>query len=304
MSLFICCRNRFGVESKVAVLSDLVETLANATGIPQSTVFAYGRFAREAGFVSQKGRGRGAAEMTERDAANLLIAVGATDITREAGSVVEKYRHLRGSVAGIVEEYEALFLEWLKPLGVIRDGRDIKLEADFGTTLEFLIREAGRGAVHRLLSKIPTYDLSDELWSQWKDEGSRNLHISVDEMIRLGLVKPGFDKQIGIDLLFSRTACEVEIDISREWAGIQEVFKIYFKLPDDEANYASRTQGYRVSAALNDQSITGLGLALRGIEIPADEWPVDFFDYFGIATVPQFEHALRSPGEARIAEQA
>jgi hypothetical protein len=65
----------------MATLSDLVTTLSWATSIPEATVFAYGRFAREAGFISQSGRGKGAAKMALTDAANLLIAIGGTAIS-------------------------------------------------------------------------------------------------------------------------------------------------------------------------------------------------------------------------------
>ena len=82
----------------MATLSELVEGLAYVTRIPEATVFAYGRFAREAGAINQKGRGRAAAEMSATDAANLLIAVGGTAVTREAGDAVRRYRPMRGSI--------------------------------------------------------------------------------------------------------------------------------------------------------------------------------------------------------------
>ena len=59
----------------MATLSNLVSALAQVTGLPEATVFAYGRFAREAGLISQAGRGLGGAQMTATDATNLLFAV-------------------------------------------------------------------------------------------------------------------------------------------------------------------------------------------------------------------------------------
>ena len=78
----------------MASLSDLVESLSRVSGVAEATVFAYGRFAREADAIAQKGRGRGAASMTAKDAANLLIAIGGTPITREAGQAVKTFRPL------------------------------------------------------------------------------------------------------------------------------------------------------------------------------------------------------------------
>lgn len=280
----------------MALLSDLVETLAYATGIPHATVFAYGRFAREAGFINQKGRGRGAAEMTVRDAANLLIAVCGTEVTRDAGIVIEEFRKLEGTVLTLAEEFKGTFLDWFAPLGYVQDGRDLKLVADFGTTLEFLIQEAGQGNLHGILSEIPTYKISDELWEQWASEDSPNLNISVDEMIKLGLVEPGFNKHVTCLLGFSRTWRTVEIIFSREWGGEQQLFRILFEAPGDlGARSTQNLKGFRVWAFLNEQSLVGLGAALQGALIPEDYWPVDFFKLFGIQEVPPVEHALRSP---------
>lgn len=79
----------------LAALSDLTAILARTSGVPEATVFAYGRFAREAGLISQRGRGPGAARMEARDAANLLLALGGTATTREAPSAIRHFGGLR-----------------------------------------------------------------------------------------------------------------------------------------------------------------------------------------------------------------
>src|SRR5215471_16707790 len=101
----------------MATLSDLVTALAGVTGLPESMVFAYGRFARQAGLISQKGRGRSAAAMTLTDAVNLLIAVAATGVTREAGSAVESFRSLKqGRLYDLAGGLSTALLRWLEPL--------------------------------------------------------------------------------------------------------------------------------------------------------------------------------------------
>lgn len=59
----------------MAKLSDLIPTLAEVVGMPDTAVGAYARRLRKAGKISSGGRGPGGAEMTPRDCANLLIAV-------------------------------------------------------------------------------------------------------------------------------------------------------------------------------------------------------------------------------------
>ncbi|MBX6330042.1 MAG: hypothetical protein IRY89_15880 [Pseudolabrys sp.] len=68
----------------MALASELVEVLADATGIERTTLARYARFAREAGLLSQSGRGKSAARMRPRDAVNLLVCTLANGIAQEA----------------------------------------------------------------------------------------------------------------------------------------------------------------------------------------------------------------------------
>lgn len=63
----------------MALLSDLVDECARLNVDNGATLNLFARRLREAGRLSQKGRGRGAAHMTYLDAARFLIACGATD---------------------------------------------------------------------------------------------------------------------------------------------------------------------------------------------------------------------------------
>src|SRR5262244_3366259 len=94
MSVYVAATD----EGDMANLSELVSGLSVVTGVPEATVFAYGRFAREAGLIAQRGRGRGAATMGPEDAANLVIAVGGTAVTREGGEAINIYRPMRGLI--------------------------------------------------------------------------------------------------------------------------------------------------------------------------------------------------------------
>jgi len=79
----------------MATLTQLVSVIATTEGIDVERVGALARAIREAGLVRTSGRGTSAAQMEERDAANLLIAVNTADTARTAPEVVQEYRSLQ-----------------------------------------------------------------------------------------------------------------------------------------------------------------------------------------------------------------
>lgn len=79
----------------MATLAALVEIVADAEGIEAQRVAALARSVREAGLIASRGRGPSAAQMSEADAANLLIAVNAAETARAAPDTVRHFRALR-----------------------------------------------------------------------------------------------------------------------------------------------------------------------------------------------------------------
>ncbi|MFL5239322.1 MAG: hypothetical protein ACJ8EL_17345 [Rhizomicrobium sp.] len=79
----------------MATLSQLVAAIATVEGIDAERVAAIGRAAREEGLIRTSGRGTSAAQMSESDAANLLIATNAADTARTAPAVIAQYRALQ-----------------------------------------------------------------------------------------------------------------------------------------------------------------------------------------------------------------
>jgi hypothetical protein len=79
----------------MASLGALIETVADAEGVDSQRVAAFARSIREAGLITSRGRGPSAAEMSEADAANLLIAVNAAETARAAPDTVRRFRALR-----------------------------------------------------------------------------------------------------------------------------------------------------------------------------------------------------------------
>jgi catechol 2,3-dioxygenase-like lactoylglutathione lyase family enzyme len=212
----------------VATLNDLVGVLAEATGIPSSTVFAFGRFAREGGFISQRGRGRSAAEMTVYDAANLLIAIGGTSVTRDAAETIDFYNRLQATavitpiVNGDPEEVRKEAYQCLRPLMVLRVGQKYRLGANLGYTLAFLIERAGSGELQRLLHTEP---------------GSRNV--------------------TSVRIEFNRTAQSAQVWVwgSRWW------FEATFSQDRTDGNPLS---GFEVTATIGLKPLARLGAALQG----------------------------------------
>lgn len=79
----------------MATLSQLVTAIADAEGTDAERVTAIARAVREEGLIKTSGRGTSAAQMSEPDAANLLIATNTADTARAAPAAVKKYRALQ-----------------------------------------------------------------------------------------------------------------------------------------------------------------------------------------------------------------
>jgi hypothetical protein len=79
----------------MAMLSDLVRIIAEATGDPESTVTVVARSLREAGFIATGGRGRSAAKMTAHDAASLLLGIGSPGDTTKAAETLSKVGQMK-----------------------------------------------------------------------------------------------------------------------------------------------------------------------------------------------------------------
>jgi hypothetical protein len=218
---------------RVATLNELTETLAYATGLQRATAFAYGRFAREAGLISQKGRGTNAALMTFRDAANLLLAVGGTSTTREAGETIKAFSALEGLSPGTLNEP---FAEWLKPLGlkkITKFGQKLPLlEADFGTFLEFLMRDASTGRLNDVLRSLPVVEIDRQTVRRYLLKPNSTETLLADRRV---VRKPpseiaiGWEKDVWIDLEFNRTNPTVWIHFRRSGMQTETVCSFMFR---------------------------------------------------------------------------
>jgi hypothetical protein len=262
----------------MAGLSDLVAVVAAITGIPEATVFAYGRFARQGGQISQKGRGRSAADMSLTDAANLLIAIAGSDVTKDAATTIQTFRSLRhGRVycfagKGALKSEMAL-LSWLLNTVGVKTGEhrvaDYGIQKDFGSLFEGLLKGMISGAVAQIFSEIPVAEVPRDLRSTWIRENSPNLMKNMEELIELGFAKvkePSdleFGEDIQLEIKFSRLVPAIEIEFIRQGDNAPELVHSIAYGPEGGAQ-AKGAHQLRVHATLTQHSLAAAALTLTG----------------------------------------
>jgi len=144
----------------MTTLSNLVSVLAHATGLPAATVFACGRFAREAGLISQAGRGLGGAQMTATDATNLLFAVCGSRVTRDAGKAIAALRLLPGEITeSSLREVPPQLKEWSHRYSSFALKRTGETQLRLGTFVDYLISDACNGKLEDLVRSLKIYDV-------------------------------------------------------------------------------------------------------------------------------------------------
>ena len=144
----------------MATLSNLVSALAQVTGLPEATVFAYGRFAREAGLISQAGRGLGGAQMTATDATNLLFAVCGSRVTRDAGKAIAALRLLSGKIVeSSFREIPPELKEWSQRYNSFSLEQSGETQLRLGMFVDYLIHETCNGKLEALVRSLKIYDV-------------------------------------------------------------------------------------------------------------------------------------------------
>jgi len=227
----------------MAHLSDLVSALAHITGLPVATIFAYGRFAREAGLIAQKGRGRGAATMEVSDAANLLIGLGGTAVTRESPLAIRSYRAMKGVIFRQYQSGLACdFADYLRPLGfdfrpigdISGELQECKCTRDFGDLLELLILDAGLGNLTRWLLTWPIPGMP------------YHTVLTGHEQLRI---------------IFHRSEPSVSIEFRHAWG---KAFELWFKPHGRQ----QKRRALRTSTTLTQDCLTALGMVLMDLINP------------------------------------
>ena len=140
----------------MATPGQLVQVTAGVLGIPTATVTQYDRVLAENGLRSKSGRGPSAAQVTSRDAANLLIAVAASPLFGSSAKDLVRNCKLYGSMPLVAGRSKRNFSQIGLP---ILDR--LPKEHSFGDALSALIDFVGE---QDGLGSHPRQDVSNTLF--------------------------------------------------------------------------------------------------------------------------------------------
>lgn len=153
----------------MATPGELVSIMAAVLGIPQATVVVHDRNLVSAGLRSKGGRGRGAAQVTARDAASLLAAILGSSQVRSSASTVSRlgktqplrtpkgYRSMLGGLPSehsFVDALEAMFSQAVQEVCDLPPGIEIGALSP-GTVADIRISGLPDGAVMQVRYALP-----------------------------------------------------------------------------------------------------------------------------------------------------
>ncbi len=126
----------------MAKLPALVDAITEVDGRERPTIEHVARVIREAGYVPTTKRGSGAADMTAREAANLLLALNGADAPKDGPVAIDRFRSLvQTTLIG-----RGMTPEWVtddKVFSCFPDAiKDVADSRTFGEALEALIQGA------------------------------------------------------------------------------------------------------------------------------------------------------------------
>lgn len=142
---------------------ELVQCIARALGVPENQVTQHDRNLAVAGLRTVGGRGRSAARMSPRDAANLLIGVAASSMVKDTVETVMEYGSLPvrgGSVSKKVGRLNSSSVisqspDWKLPLPALQR---LPLEGHtLGDALAALIEDAAGAGIASLKAEVMFY---------------------------------------------------------------------------------------------------------------------------------------------------
>lgn len=175
----------------MAKLPALVSAVAKIDGRARETVDHIARVIRERGYITTGKRGGGAAEMTVREAANLLIALNGADTPKEAPAAIDRFRSLRQwAIVGSGSPGSAQLAKYENYPQAIKNVMDVHT---FGEALDSLIED-----VPDLVACLRQY-----CHDAYNDIEPAKLDENFFGSLRLGL--------FGLEITFERYAAKIEL---------------------------------------------------------------------------------------------
>jgi hypothetical protein len=215
--------------------------------------------------------------MTDADAANLLIAVAGTPVTREAPGAIDAYRKLRLQAHPLLIEHDNMFKAWLDNFGLRNPGSlepPFRLAANFGSAMERLVEMAGSGELRNFLHQIPTARFSAQFWR--KLEECPSIGVDVERLLEAGIIKttPPEKMRIGKDITltfsFISTYPRVDMDLTRMWGNPDDPVMSISGYPGAEGSFESASSDMERVGRFSELTLMAVGLAVRDIEFPED----------------------------------
>jgi hypothetical protein len=147
----------------MAKLSDAVSVLARVSGRPEHEVAIHARRAREAGLITQGGRGNSAPDMRVSDIVNLLLTFIGGEFAKDAKRTIKRYRALIAYNRFLRRPNEKLYLgieavvHRIAQNGMPSSLQFLLEQHSFGMALEKLILAGASGELERQLSDLRGY---------------------------------------------------------------------------------------------------------------------------------------------------
>lgn len=248
----------------MAKLPALVTALAEIDGRERKTIDYVARTIRERDYITTEKRGSGAADMTIREAINLLIALNAADTPKDAPLAIDRNRSFVQVFAGdkgrLQEQIDRIDAA-TDPVRHIADART------FGEALE------------RLLESVPALMRSfyDDLRNAFSDEPEERISSSMRPFIQHRLLGP--------EITFRGSSAKIEFFRPMTLAGTA------FGFDTNKTRASTLAISYR-------PDFTGRGVDFYGVSPAQINNPADRHISIGLATMIQIYDVLGSADES------
>jgi hypothetical protein len=202
----------------MAKLSDLVQCISEATGIPVATVREIGRRLRQAGLIGTGKGGRyGGADMTPKDAASLLTGLLISRVSSVSFSELasETEDHLKGLTAHTPRGHQMVSARWDRRLELSELSR-LQPGHSFGDGLAALIASFVNAEFERRMSRWGWVDFSVNIHSP------RALVGSVPQPEALIEFETETFGSSNLFYIRRRSAKSLEVFAPRKWSDIVE----------------------------------------------------------------------------------
>lgn len=160
----------------MARLSELVDAVAEVTGVALNNVNLHARLAREAGYIQQGGRGLSAPNMTARDAAMLLGAIMASPTAKETAITLGRMLQKNSVVMAVSDIKIPHVNRLLSPLCLRHsfiDGLEFFID-NYNSVEKHMNTHKKQASISVMLSDVPHIMLYDS-----KNTASNNTIISL-----------------------------------------------------------------------------------------------------------------------------